>query len=68
MVSKWLQFLPPFYFWWQFMEKIRKNMKNKKIFVNCDHVIGGNMKIQIDGLIFNESARLGSPNNCLPKF
>ncbi|MFS7988199.1 hypothetical protein Hanom_Chr11g01031871 [Helianthus anomalus] len=73
MVVKWLQFLPPFYFRWQLVGKIRKNMRNKKVFVSCDHVIGDKMKIQIDGLIFNESARLKNeigfqPNNSLPKF
>ncbi|MFS7894433.1 hypothetical protein Hanom_Chr00s001673g01685331 [Helianthus anomalus] len=52
MVAKWLQFLSPFYFRWQFVRKIRKSMKNKMVFVNCDHVIGDNMKIQIDGVNF----------------
>ncbi|KAM0005348.1 hypothetical protein Hdeb2414_s0019g00549611 [Helianthus debilis subsp. tardiflorus] len=52
MVAKWLQFLPPFYFRWQIVGKIRKNTKNRKVFVNCDHLIGDNMKIQINGLFF----------------
>ncbi|MFS7988503.1 hypothetical protein Hanom_Chr11g01035601 [Helianthus anomalus] len=60
MVAKWLHFLPPFYFRWQFVGKIRKNMKNKKVFVNCDHDFGDNMKNQRDSLFFNESA-------CSPK-
>ncbi|MFS7957695.1 hypothetical protein Hanom_Chr07g00669421 [Helianthus anomalus] len=73
MVAKWLQFLPPFYFRWQFVGKIRKNIKNKKVFVNCDHIIGDNMKIQIDVLFFSGYARfkinyLGfEPNNSSPK-
>ncbi|MFS7928404.1 hypothetical protein Hanom_Chr04g00320361 [Helianthus anomalus] len=52
MVAKWLQFFPHFYFRWQFIGKIRKNTKNKKVFINCDHVIGHNIKIQIDRVIF----------------
>ncbi|MFS7903113.1 hypothetical protein Hanom_Chr01g00020161 [Helianthus anomalus] len=48
MVATWLQFLPPFYFWWQFVGKTGKNTKYKKVFVNCDHVMGDNMKIQIN--------------------
>ncbi|KAF5806610.1 hypothetical protein HanXRQr2_Chr05g0223431 [Helianthus annuus] len=52
MPPKWLQFLPPFYLWWQFMGKIRKSMKNKKGSVNCDHLIGNNTKIQINRLFF----------------
>ncbi|KAJ0765518.1 hypothetical protein HanPI659440_Chr08g0304371 [Helianthus annuus] len=73
MVAKWLQFLPPFYFQWQFVGKIRKSMKNKKVFVNCDHVIGDNIKIQIDELCFYGSVRFKSqlirfqPNNSPPK-
>ncbi|MFS8008906.1 hypothetical protein Hanom_Chr14g01278401 [Helianthus anomalus] len=53
MVAKWLQFLSPFCFRWQFVGKIRKNMKNKKVFLNCDHVIGDNMKIQMNYFLIN---------------
>ncbi|MFS7947864.1 hypothetical protein Hanom_Chr06g00553191 [Helianthus anomalus] len=57
MVAKWLQFLPPFYFRWQFMGKIRKSKKNKKVSVNCDPVIRDNLKIQIGELFFSGYAR-----------
>ncbi|KAJ0934719.1 hypothetical protein HanRHA438_Chr03g0110701 [Helianthus annuus] len=63
MVAKWLQFLPPFYFRWQFVGKIRKNLKIKKVFVNCDHFIGDNMKIQIGGIFFSGSAHFKSQLN-----